>query len=59
MEPQGAGKREFIFFAGWRRDLRDILLLLDAMCAPGSEAVAYTRPLFSSTSAVSDTKYTP
>ena len=29
--------RENILFAGWRRDLRDILLLLDAMCAPGSE----------------------
>ena len=29
--------RENILFAGWRRDLRDILMLLDAMCAPGSE----------------------
>ena len=29
--------REYILFAGWRRDLRDILLLLDAMCAAGSE----------------------
>ena len=27
----GDGNREFIFFAGWRRDLRDIILLLDAM----------------------------
>ena len=30
-------EKEYIFFAGWRRDLRDILLLLDAMCAPESE----------------------
>ena len=30
-------EKEYILFAGWRRDLRDILLLLDAMCAPGSE----------------------
>ena len=29
----GEGVQEFIFFAGWRRDLRDIILLLDAMCA--------------------------
>jgi hypothetical protein len=30
-------EKEYILFAGWRRDLRDILLLLDAMCAPESE----------------------
>ena len=30
-------EKEYILFAGWRRDLRDILLLLDAMCASGSE----------------------
>ena len=30
-------EREFILFAGWRRDLRDVLLLLDAMCVGGSE----------------------
>jgi hypothetical protein len=36
-EVGGTGTREFIFFAGWRRDLRDIVLLLDDMCSQGSE----------------------
>lgn len=36
-EDREQGDKEFIFFAGWRRDLRDIILLLDAMCAEGSE----------------------
>ena len=34
---QSEDEREFILFAGWRRDLRDILLLLDHMCPTGSE----------------------
>lgn len=37
IEDEAAGEKEFIFFAGWRRDLRDIILLLDALCPAGSE----------------------
>mmetsp|Transcript_28874 Transcript_28874/g.94382 ORF Transcript_28874/g.94382 Transcript_28874/m.94382 type:complete len:850 (+) Transcript_28874:44-2593(+) len=29
--------REYILFCGWRRDLRDIIMLLDEIVAPGSE----------------------
>ena len=31
------GDPEKILFCGWRRDVRDMLLLLDTMVAPGSE----------------------
>jgi len=57
--PDVEGDREYILFAGWRRDLRDILLLLDVMCVQGSEvhimagtALPYSPALFSSACAV-------